>query len=301
MSAARILRAAVLAAALVLAGVANTWAATVRVTVSPPDAAQQIKLSSPLADETLLDPVAGPTNDIQLPSPNGDLPDRRSIFVKWSDGSQSDFPIVLTSALGSRRFDMYFVRPPGPSPLPTLADVQRECNIARPTSIEAAFRAYYMCRNYALAVEQDSRWFPIHRVAIAGWFIANYALYTRFPPLSPYGFDPELADRLREAIALVKDNKYRADKLSPMRVADFERALRELADEPVRAAGLVPQLIQDGQLATADRLNRLALDAFDAADANSVITSYGVNRDLLMGNQSLIDRLIANEPGSPRL
>ena len=72
MSAARILRAAALAAALVLAGVANTWAATVRVTVSPPDAAQQIKLSSPLADETLLDPVAGPTNDILLPSPNGD-------------------------------------------------------------------------------------------------------------------------------------------------------------------------------------------------------------------------------------
>ena len=119
--------------------------------------------------------------------------------------------------------------------------------------------------------------------------------------MSPYGFDPELADRLREAIALVKDNKYRADKLSPMRVADFERALRELADEPVRAAGLVPQLIQDGQFATADRLNRLALDAFDAADANSVITSYGVNRNLLMGNQSLIDRLIANEPGSPHL
>lgn len=301
MSPARILRPAVLATALMLAAVANAKAATVRVTVSPADAAQQIKLSTPLADETLVDPVASPTSDIRLPSPGGELPDRRSIFVKWSDGSQTDFPIVLTSALGERLFDLYFIRPPMPSPVPSLTDVQRDCDIVRPASIEAAFRAYHLCRAYALSLESSARWHTIHRIAISGWFIANYALYTRFPPLSPYGFDPELADRLREAVALVKTNTYRADKLSPMRIADFERALREVDDEPVRAAGLVPALIQNGQFATADRLNRLALEAFDATDTSAVVASYGVNRNLLIGNQSLIDRLIATQSAPPDL
>lgn len=279
--------AALLITSMVIVNTAD--AATVRVTITPVSDARQIKMSAQLHDDTLVDPVVGATNDVPLPRPDTDTPDRRDIFVRWSDGSDSKFPVVLTNALGDRLFELHFMRPP--AQLPTLPDVRRDCNISSPTSIEAAFRAYYICRAYVLALEESQEFHPIHRIALAGWFIANYSLYTRFPPISPYGFDRELAQRLQKVVALVRRDGYRADRLAPIRVADVERALAEVEAEAVRAAGLVPSLIHDGDIATADRVNRSAIEALNSAPASNM-KSFGINNTVLIGNQALIDRLI---------
>lgn len=283
-------------AVAVAIGAVPAAAATVSVTISPVQDARQLKMMAPLGDETLVDPVAAETTRVTLPPSGRPLPERRSLFVRWSDGSQTNFRIVLTSTLGEEVFQIYFFRPPAATDEPSEAEVRRDCNIGTPGSIEEAFRVYHLCRAHTLALAESSTWDPTFRLALSGWFTANYFLYTRTQPLSPYGFDSDLAGWLRQAVELVESQTFRAQRMKPLRIADIRQALRDLDSESIRAAGLVPTLVQEGQLTAADIINRAALEAFDATGTVSMVAQYGIDRNVLTGNQLLIDNLLERSP-----
>jgi hypothetical protein len=161
------------------------------------------------------------------------------------------------------------------------------CDAAPGRPLTETFRALFVCRKLALAVEVSNRWSVAHRRALAGWFIANYNLYTRISPVSPYGFDSELLSKLDEILMAVDvERKYRDADFAPLRLADVRAAKKLIDEEPIRLAGAVGTLLNRGEIKAAEAINKAASSKLQ--DLGPGLAIQGINKQLLDNNAALI-------------
>lgn len=209
------------------------------------------------------------------------------LTVDWDDSSSSAFPIVLGAAFTAHSvYVKLFNR--GIDETPKQSAVSKACTQIRPDTSDEAFEMFFACRAMALQLENAGKaWLKPHRTAMAGWLIANYFLYTRNPPVSPYGADPDLLSRLRDAIQQDDDDPGRDWR--PLRLPDARTLLQLVDDQTVRLAGQVPALIGIGDYAIAAEVNAAAIAAFRPDQTGA----YGLNEQLLLDNQVFLEQMIA--------
>ena len=151
------------------------------------------------------------------------------------------------------------------------------------------------------AEKQYGQWTTAHRSALNGWFMANYALYRRIRPVSPYGFDPDLAAKLQGIIDQIDtQHKYKDTDFFPLRIADVRQALDALNQEVIRSAEFVGPLISRGNLSAAASVNSAAEMRFEEMITNSTIqesaASFGINKELLGKNKAWLKTLLTSQP-----
>jgi hypothetical protein len=220
--------------------------------------------------------------------------ERTMLSVTWSDNSSSQFPVHLFVGLGSRPIYIGFFRdPPDEESTTKCAGL----STTTPSTIENMFRMFFVCRKAAIVVEKrGDTWTHAHVSALDGWFRANYALYQRGKPLSPYGFDTDLLQRLKEAVS----SGYPEGKYSPLRFTDARKAIKEVDEEDIRAAGLIPAAVKNGQLDAARAINTRASKRLEELTGETGSSNIqGVTRDVLEGNASYLSTLGGSPAGSP--
>ena len=214
---------------------------------------------------------------------------RKSIILaKWEDGYRVTMPVLLTTAFSGRTIQFYLIRIESRS-----GDL--DCPDTQPQSIEAAFRHMYVCAHMAKIAETEAAgqrtWTRDHIRGLNGWLIANHWLYTR-ASVSPYRMDPQLMVRLEKIVGEVDNRRYSKGSFLPLRVEDARSALRQVQEEEVRAAGLVPDLLRARDVLEAGRANAAARDRLlSIADSDSSVVIDGVDLDLLRANEAYLDTI----------
>ena len=224
---------------------------------------------------------------------NPETVERRNsvLSIAWSDGTQTSFPILISKVFGGKTVEFYF-RKDDPS-RSAGSDLAHQCRDVVPPTIRGMFQRLYHCRQIAMRHEYErNRYAVAHLRALAGWFDANLALYTRSKPLGPYGVDPLLLQRIREIIAMIDARTYRDDQFQPLRVSDVRDLIKLVNEEDIRLAGFVPILIGQGRLADAKDLNSFVRVRFDEIVKSLGVSSiHGVNGPLLQANDEYIRSL----------
>lgn len=290
-----------LAAALLLLATASlSSAATAQVmapmTVQVEPAEQTNKLffepnsSGPkqMADEAAL---AGGSVEIEVPF---DSPPFEEAVIRheWRSGPPSSFPVFLSVTLP----DPTFVKlvQVVVNDTPKYSEINGACLRAADT-LSRAFEMFFVCRAYALRLEQDGDSIQeaqkSYRAALEGWMKASYRLYvpaecTRrnrqdCTLVTPYGVDPDLIQRLREAI----DRGLRAEDWKPLRIADAENLVRYVDQRAIQLAGLVPSLEQRGLVDEANAINESAIAALRTIGPNN---DFSITETVLLGNRTLL-------------
>jgi hypothetical protein len=246
--------------------------------------------------------MTGDTSDVQLSDKfpfEGKLRletvERRAsmLSVQWGDGSSTSFPLNLSTVFSGSKVDVVFYRAP---PIGTgSAGVSAACLQRSPTTVMGSFDLLFSCKNIALKIEADDprlKWTEAHRIALTGWLNANDWLYLRVKPIGPYGYDPDLLTRLREAVMLVDERGYSPGTLKPLDLATVRNALARVAQEDIRLAGAIPELVAQRRYGEAEILNNFVSSRFEQIAAErGVRTVLGVNRDLLDANAKFIRSL----------
>ena len=245
-----------------------------------------------LADE---DDFTGDSISVEVPytSPPGE---NAVVRLEWSDGSETSFPIFLSSFTPTGVMLMLFHIPS--DDVPTEAQVRDDCTNRTPRVLSTAFEMFFACRAHALRLEQDGQSIEgadaIYRAALAGWLNANYRLYVDpfcrpdvnagcRPSLrvSPYGADPELVSRLEQIIDLGRP----INDWKPLRIPDAVNFLTYVKQRDLQMVEAVQELVRDGRLEEALAINERALDAIgDIGDDNA----FRVTEDLLRQNMTVL-------------
>lgn len=206
-----------------------------------------------------------------------------NLAVRWESGSRSNFPLVVGSVFSTSPVYVKILQSSFEE-TPSQANVSRACVQIVPSDADAAFEMYFKCRAMALRLETARReWQKPHRTALQGWLVANYYLYTRIAPVSPYGADPDLIRRLQKI--LTEHERDSSGDWSPLRLDDARSLIRYEADRAIRLAGTVPQLVELGQFEMASAVNSAALTAI--TDGNG--SPYRISAEVLQQNQIFID------------
>ena len=185
------------------------------IAADPREAARDLlfeSMSVPLPPTKLADEEDFTADSISVEVPYTSPPGENAVVrLEWSDGSESSFPIFLSSFTPTGVMLMLFQIPS--DDVPTEAQVKDDCTSRTPRVLSTAFEMFFACRAHALRLEQDGQSIEsadaIYRAALAGWLNANYRLYvdpfcrpdvnsgcTPSLRVSPYGADPDLVSRL---------------------------------------------------------------------------------------------------------
>jgi hypothetical protein len=288
----RVVRAGLaITAMIVAASSAQADSVTLQVVADPADRAEALKLfgSEPGFREQLLHddvPDGGVMASVDLPPGAVEA----SLIVVWSDNRQTSFPLMLASSFANQVVEVHLLERASAT-RPTSQQVRRACDQSAPAGISPVFEMLFTCKGFALALEEAGEdWDPDHRLAMSGWLVANYRLASLGNRVSPYGLDPDLRSRLEEALERGRRDGRGDDRWVPLRLADA-RALIELTDtRPIRMAGFVPDLLQQGAVREARNVNAVALQTIQTLQPAGAID--GINERVLLENQILLDNLL---------
>lgn len=287
----RSVRTGVAVAAIIIgATAANADSMTLRTLADPADRAGALKLFggvSGFLEEVLDDdvPIGGVSAQIDLPPAAAEA----SLIVVWSNGRQTSFPILLSSSFANQTVEVHLLER-APANRPTSLEVRRTCEQTAPAGISPVFEMLFTCKGFALALEDaGEEWDPDHRRALNGWLVANYRLLTLGSQVSPYGLDPDLRARLKEALDR-EEHERRGDRgWAPLRLIDAKTLIELTETRPVRMAGYVPDLVQTGAISEARAVNTLALETIRQLQPDVAID--GITERLLLDNQTYLENL----------
>jgi hypothetical protein len=226
-----------------------------------------------------------------------DLP--MSLTIEWDNQNSTSLPAFVFTPYSGRQIPVRVYRYNF-----TLDDADKAddlCWHTQPADIKGAFRALFGCQEWVKLIESnDEKWTNSHLRGLRGWFAGSYYLFTRVRPiqglgLSPWGLQPELVERLREIVAEIDQGRESQQSFEPfLRIADIRQALTEYDRWELRLYGLIPGMIQTGNLAGAKAVNdrvRVAYERYAGPHATEAID--GVDRNNLESNALLIDQRLA--------
>jgi hypothetical protein len=143
------------------------------------------------------------------------------------------------------------------------------------------------------------KWTPDYCLALNGWFAANYALYKRVTPISQFGVDTDLLQRLNELIEEIDVRHYAETQFKPISVSYVRQLLNLTAIQNVRTAGAVPQLVSQGNITAAQTVNNFAISEYhryaksvNRSPGNGFVVD-GINENLLTNNANFLSNLQA--------
>src|SRR5690606_33993551 len=122
-----------------------------------------------------------------------------------------------------------------------------------------------------------------YQIAFCGWLRANNALLQRGSPVSPYGFDTELLER-------INSNSEDVEQACGSLSSSFTALI---AAEPARLAGTVPELVKAGKIDEAIIVNSEALNTWIASDLPT--GEYGLSEKVLIDNSKFLKTLKENQ------
>lgn len=256
--------------------------ATFIIKAEPAESVASIVQSTSVAE---IDLGRGATTTVSVP-----LNEERKVtfIVRWNDDTTSQFSVHTIAALASSNVQVVFRKEP------TGSESVNRCAITASEALSLVFQSYFTCRAAALYAEKNSpQWSAVYRRAFHGWLQANYQLYTRVAPISPYGFDRDLVVKLREIVKKIDEDGYQESGFAPISLSVVRAALRLVNEEDVRMVGLVPDLVRRGQVGRALSVNEAARARFEELSARSGQTIFhGVSRETIQGNDQFIRGLI---------
>ncbi len=265
---------------------------TLDILVKPANEARAVKLGGNFSDRTIADKVddgrvvATVTPMLPLKS--------RALYVDWSDDSQTSFPVFLAPNFSGQQIEIHLLRDKDWGEL-SDQEIRQYCLGLRPDSLSSAFLMFYRCRDSAIGLERRLRkGSKVYRHALHGWFLANYWLYTGERPISPYGPDRSLVERLEEIVESVRTGEYPAESYFPLRIGDVREFLKLVNEEQIRLVGTIPELLKRGFVREASDINTSALKTLEKSDTVAGASAYGVNRELLEKNSAYIGGLVAS-------
>ncbi|UCI07366.1 hypothetical protein [Mesorhizobium sp. B1-1-8] len=253
-----------------------------KVVVTPNNEATTLRVSGTTSDDEITDPF----------SPKGDLVNipvdpsaaSRQLFVTWTDGTTTGFPIVATFSAQQQPEEVRLSRAPDLSP--TKEIVARECVARTPTNRVIAFSMFYTCQSLAHKLELADKWAPNHLRAINGWMIANDYLYRKSNGLS-LGIDEDLLRVLSE-IFVNFSNK--ADvNIKPLTLPEVKRLLDQGKNQQLKASAIIAYLAGKKQFQKALTANEAAL--FDLTRQHNEDVTLGVTKSQLEANDPWIKQI----------
>lgn len=208
--------------------------------------------------------------------------ERRTAYVEWEDSDgEASFPLLFTPAFAGETVDVYFDGPFVFETSLTSEQVEGACGKRTPTGLKDLFAQYHECRAFALELEKKNDAANQERlvVALCGWLNANLALYQRVGPVSPYGADMDLLQRLQQV-----------SEPDMSRCAASSRTFVGLVvGEVARLGGTVPSLVAAGMIDEAIAVNDEALDAFVGAGFKA--GQFGLSEQVLLDNSRYLQTL----------
>ncbi|NEH49587.1 hypothetical protein GR210_12420 [Rhizobium leguminosarum] len=264
----------------------STSATSLQLTAVPSEAANSIKIAEPYGDKVLAQspPTSGITADVTLYSENP----TRSVFAIWSDGTQTAFPLLLSTVFANKAVEVHLDKFAF-NGSPEFAATFDHCLSIQPSSVTMAFEMYHWCKSAALAAEKaNKKWDKVHRGALQGWLRANYFLFQRSAPVSPYALDSDLISRLTEINAKEASEKWGASRWGPLKLEDVSLLLAAARTSEVRLVGLIPDLLKQGMFKEALQINQSAASTLSQSGAKA---AYGVSAKVLEGNKAYIETL----------
>lgn len=252
-----------------------------RVIVSPSNQAVALRVSGTSGDDEISDHF-DPKGDV-VDIPVDPSATSRQLFVTWSDGTLTGFPIVATFRGRQQPEEVRLDRVPDLTPSKEV--VARECVVRTPTNTMAAFSMFYTCQSLSLKLEQTDKWSRTHLRAINGWMIANDYLYRKSNGLS-LGIDEGLLRVLRE-IAAEFSNKTR--DITPVTLPEVKRLLEQGDSQQIKASAVVADLVSLKQFQKALTANEAAL--FDMSRRSRNDGTIGITKSQLEANGAWIKQL----------
>lgn len=193
----------------------------------------------------------------------------RTIILQWKDGESEDFPIFLLPELGGQTVHIMFVgRAFGPA---DQAAADRLCRDTLPVDVVSAFKMVFGCRQWSEGLEARGREFSKeHLRAVNGWLIGNNFLFRQLPeaenaPISPFGFQEALIERIKRVLVLVDRDGRPERVLAPLNIADLRRVLREHQQQALRLTARLDDLVGSEDLASARDLLEVLTRTYDQA------------------------------------
>ena len=204
---------------------------------------------------TLAEAAAAPLR-IDLSPP---LPETLWLVADWKDGQDfSAYPMVLVHSLAGLQAEVVFVK--DPSTRPSNTAIQRQCAQQAVTSIPHAFQMYFTCK--AAAVADPNNHGITRRAALQGWLKANLYLVKAIQPISPFTYDVDLAETLRDVVRRADEDGNERNWL-PLRIADARAFVDAYDARDMRLYPLVAQLKDCGDLEAAMAVLDYVTAAYD--------------------------------------
>lgn len=243
------------------------------------------------------DAVSGPLE--VMPTGIDDLP--LNLTIEWGDQTTTSLPAFVFAAYSGKKIPVRVHR--FNFALADSAKADNLCWHTQPSDVRSAFKALFGCQEWVKLIEaSDEKWTKSHLRGLRGWFAGSYYLFTKVKPvkglgLSPWGMQPELVDRLREILAEIDEGRAEQREFEPfLRIADIRNALTELDRWELRLYGLIPQMLEAGNLAGAKTVNDRVAAAYDRyAGPLATEAIDGVNRKTLEQTALLIEQRLSSQ------
>lgn len=211
------------------------------------------------------------------------LPEALWLVADWKSGGQfSAYPIILVHTLAGLKSDVLFVKDAANKP--SQSEILRKCE-ETVKSIQHAFIMYFTCKAAAVAEVGESK---TKRAALQGWLKANLYLVKAIRPISPFSYDADLADTLRNAVQKADQNGNPED-WRPLRIEDARAYVASSDARDVSLYKLVAPLKDGGDLEGALAILDYVTQAYDAIvgpDGNQPIDR--IDRKLLMDSRQYL-------------
>lgn len=226
-----------------------------------------------------------PAQDIAPPRTAVVLPHR--LVVNWSDSNDDQLYLGFRYPM-PRQLDLSVYRDQGAHDDAALNVVDR-----LGTDLEGLLKKYFRARafhkHWRFELRNSENYLAIRSARI--WFDAATELARRRN--SPFRMDPEVVKVMREYEQLARastvfSNRYR--KYVPP--GHVEATLAQTAAADFAFVGLIPGLVQAGNVEEARTLNSVALEALESAPADlrkAVARHQGVNLELLRRNAAVLE------------
>lgn len=224
------------------------------------------------------------------------LPEPLWLVADWKNGGgYAAYPILLVHSLAGLQADMLFVK--DASGKPSSRDIRQRCERETVKGDEHAFRMYFFCKAAAVAMVEDED--ILRRAALQGWLKANRALLDAVKPVSPFTYDPDLAEALRTVVAKA-DQEGDPENWKPLRIEDARQFVEAFDARGISLYRLVAPLKNSGDIEGALAMLAYVSAAYDKqVGPGGSRTVDGVNRKQLDEDRAYLETLL-RERGSRR-
>ncbi|MCK0209849.1 hypothetical protein MWN33_17595 [Starkeya koreensis] len=217
------------------------------------------------------------------------LPEPLWLVTDWKDGGgYSAYPILLVQSVAGLKADVLFVK--DASARPSSRDIRQRCERETVKGDEHAFRMYFFCKAAAVADPSDEG--ILRRAALQGWLKANQELLRVVQPVSPFTYDPDLAEALREIVGKV-DREGDPDSWKPLRIDDARQFVTAFDARSISLYRLVSPLKDSGDIKGALAMLDYVSAAYDKlVGPDGTRTVDGVNGKRLTDDRAFLETLL---------